>query len=50
MYQHVGESLHVEKVGNTADIAKATHAVANNPFITGVALDIDGGHLIRAQN
>lgn len=48
MYQQVGESLPVGKVGDAADIAKATLAVATNPFITGVVLDIDGGHLVRA--
>lgn len=49
MYQQVGASLPVGRVGNADEIAQAVLAVVNNGFMTGTVLDIDGGHLIRAN-
>ena len=47
MYQATGESLPIGRVGTVEEAAQATLFVMANTYITGLVLDVDGGHLIR---
>ena len=35
------------RVGEPADMGAAIHYLASAPFVTGVVLDVDGGHGVR---
>lgn len=48
MYDEVGRSLPVGRVGSADDIAQAVIMAMTNGYLTGTVLDVDGGHLIRA--
>ena len=47
MYQATGESLPVGRVGTNVEIAEATIYLMTNGYISGVVLDVDGGHMVR---
>ena len=47
MYQATGESLPVQRVGLSGEIAEAVLFLMTNGYTTGVVLDVDGGHMIR---
>ncbi len=47
MYQATGESLPVARVGTTQEAADAVLFLMANTYVTGLVLDIDGGHMIR---
>lgn len=48
MYQQVGQSLPVGRIGQAEEIAQGAIMLMANQFATGTVLDIDGGHLSRA--
>lgn len=48
MYQQVGSVLPVGRVGTAEEIAEASLLTLINSFVTGIVLDVDGGHLVRA--
>lgn len=40
------KSLHLlNRVGETTDVAEIAYALATNNFITGITLNVDGGHV-----
>ncbi len=47
MYTSTGESLPVGRVGETVEIADAALFLMTNGYVTGLVLDIDGGHMVR---
>ncbi|MTI02810.1 SDR family oxidoreductase [Roseibium sp. RKSG952] len=48
MYDEVGGSLPVGRVGQAEDIAQAVIMAMTNDYLSGAVLDVDGGHLVRA--
>lgn len=46
MFDGAASSLPLKRVGETEDIAEAVLMLMQNPYLTGVTLDVDGGHLI----
>lgn len=46
MYSAIAGKLPVQRVGTPGDIAEAALMLMNNPFITGVTLDVDGGGVL----
>lgn len=46
MYAAIAKNLPVGRVGEPADVAEAALMLMNNPFITGVTLDVDGGGVL----
>ena len=48
--EHAAESLPVGRVGRPEDVAEAIVMLANNGFITGTVVEVDGGgHLARGR-
>ena len=47
MYEATGESLPVGRVGEVDEAADAAILLMSNAYMTGVVLDVDGGHMIR---
>jgi NAD(P)-dependent dehydrogenase (short-subunit alcohol dehydrogenase family) len=46
LFERTRASLPLRRVGNSADVAAAALMVMQNPFMTGVVLDVDGGALL----
>lgn len=46
MFRDIAARLPVKKVGTPDDLAAATLALMENPFLTGVTLPVDGGGLL----
>ena len=47
MFANTADSLPLKRVGEPSDMGEAIHYLATAKFITGVILDVDGGHTIR---
>jgi NAD(P)-dependent dehydrogenase (short-subunit alcohol dehydrogenase family) len=47
MLLNTADSLPLRRVGQPSDMGEAIHYLASAKFITGVVLDVDGGHSIR---
>ncbi|MBO2615432.1 SDR family oxidoreductase [Shewanella algae] len=47
MYQRAEAALPVSRIGQTADIAMAYLLLLQNPYMTGVVIDVDGGALLN---
>ncbi|KAL7537915.1 hypothetical protein ACHAWF_005937 [Thalassiosira exigua] len=47
MLENTAESLPLKKVGQPQDMGEAIYYLATARFVTGVVLDVDGGHSIR---
>ena len=47
MLANTADSLPLRRVGEPSDMGEAIHYLATAKFITGVILDVDGGHTIR---
>ncbi|WP_345888616.1 SDR family oxidoreductase [Shewanella algae] len=47
MYQRAEAALQVRRIGQTADIAMAYLLLLQNPYMTGVVIDVDGGALLN---
>ncbi|KAL7542678.1 hypothetical protein ACHAXR_012204 [Thalassiosira sp. AJA248-18] len=47
MLANTAESLPLKRVGQPQDMGEAIYYLATAPFVTGVVLDVDGGHSIR---
>lgn len=47
MLANTAESLPLKRVGQPRDMGDAIYYLATAPFVTGVVLDVDGGHGIR---
>ncbi|WP_345856042.1 SDR family oxidoreductase [Shewanella algae] len=47
MYQRAEAALPVKRIGQTADIAMAYLLLLQNPYMTGVVIDVDGGALLN---
>ena len=47
MLANTAASLPLQKVGRPHDMGEAIYYLATAPFVTGVVLDVDGGHSIR---
>ncbi|BCV31718.1 SDR family oxidoreductase [Shewanella algae] len=47
MYQRAEAALPVKRTGQTADIAMAYLLLLQNPYMTGVVIDVDGGALLN---
>ena len=47
MLENTAESLPLKRVGQPQDMGEAIYYLATAPFVTGVVLDVDGGHSIR---
>ncbi|GAB1037801.1 SDR family oxidoreductase [Shewanella algae] len=47
MYQRAEAALPVRRIGQTADIAMAYLLLLQNPYMTGVVIDVDGGALLN---
>lgn len=47
MLDHTATSLPLQRVGNSQDMGQAIYYLLTAPFVTGIVLDVDGGHLIR---
>ena len=47
MLANTAESLPLKRVGQPRDMGEAIYYLATAPFVTGVVLDVDGGHSIR---
>ena len=47
MLANTAASLPLKRVGEPADMGAAIHYLASAPFVTGVVLDVDGGHGVR---
>ena len=47
MLANTAASLPLKRVGEPADMGAAIHYLAAAPFVTGVVLDVDGGHGVR---
>jgi NAD(P)-dependent dehydrogenase (short-subunit alcohol dehydrogenase family) len=47
MYEATGESLPVHRVGEVDEIADAVLFLMVNGYVTGLVLDVDGGHMVR---
>ena len=47
MLAHTAASLPLQRVGGSRDMGQAIYYLLTAPFVTGIVLDVDGGHLIR---
>ena len=47
MLANTAESLPLKRVGQPRDMGDAIYYLATAPFVTGIVLDVDGGHGIR---
>ena len=47
MMENTAASLPLQRVGNSKDMGQAIYYLLTAPFVTGIVLDVDGGHLIR---
>jgi NAD(P)-dependent dehydrogenase (short-subunit alcohol dehydrogenase family) len=47
MLQNTAASLPLQKVGRPQDMGEALYYLATAQFVTGVVLDVDGGHTVR---
>jgi NAD(P)-dependent dehydrogenase (short-subunit alcohol dehydrogenase family) len=47
MLSNTAASLPLQRVGEPSDMGSAIHYLASAPFVTGVVLDVDGGHGVR---
>lgn len=47
MLANTADSLPLRRVGEPSDMGEAIHYLATAKFVTGVVLDVDGGHTIR---
>jgi len=47
MLANTADSLPLRRVGQPQDMGEAIYYLATAPFVTGVVLDVDGGHSIR---
>ena len=47
MLANTADSLHLKRHGTPADMGAAIHYLLTAAFVTGVVLDVDGGHTIR---
>lgn len=47
MLENTAASLPLRRVGLPDDMGKALHYLVSASFVTGVVLDVDGGHMIR---
>jgi NAD(P)-dependent dehydrogenase (short-subunit alcohol dehydrogenase family) len=47
MLTNTADSLPLKRVGQPKDMGEAIYYLATSPFVTGVVLDVDGGHSIR---
>lgn len=47
MLANTAASLPLQKVGTPTDMGQAIYYLLTAPYVTGVVLDVDGGHLIR---
>jgi NAD(P)-dependent dehydrogenase (short-subunit alcohol dehydrogenase family) len=47
MLRNTAASLPLQRVGSPQDMGKALYYLMTAPFVTGVVLDVDGGHTIR---
>lgn len=47
MFRHTAASLPLQTIGQPADMGQAIYYLLTAPFVTGVVLDVDGGHGIR---
>lgn len=47
MFSETADSLPLKRIGGTEDIADAVIMMMTNPYLTGVTLDVDGGHMVR---
>lgn len=47
MLANTADSLPLKRVGRPRDMGEAIYYLATAPFVTGVVLDVDGGHSIR---
>lgn len=47
MLENTAASLPLQKVGQPHDMGQAIYYLLTAPFVTGVVLDVDGGHTIR---
>lgn len=47
MLANTADSLPLKRVGQPKDMGEAIYYLATAPFVTGVVLDVDGGHSIR---
>jgi len=47
MLANTADSLPLRRVGESSDMGEAIHYLATAKFVTGVVLDVDGGHSIR---
>ena len=47
MLANTAASLPLQRVGEPADMGAAINYLASAPFVTGVVLDVDGGHGVR---
>ena len=47
MLANTADSLPLRRVGEPSDMGEAIHYLATAKFVTGVVLDVDGGHSIR---
>ena len=47
MLANTAASLPLKRVGEPDDMGAAIHYLASAPFVTGVVLDVDGGHGVR---
>jgi len=47
MYRATGASLPVRRVGRAEEVGEAVLSLMCNGYMTGVVLDVDGGHMVR---
>ena len=47
MLENTAASLPLRRVGAPEDMGRSIHYLLTAPFVTGVVLDVDGGHTIR---
>jgi len=47
MLENTADSLPLKRVGQPSDMGEAIYYLLTAPFVTGVVLDVDGGHGIR---
>jgi NAD(P)-dependent dehydrogenase (short-subunit alcohol dehydrogenase family) len=47
MLANTAASLPLQRVGKPQDMGEAIYYLATAPFVTGIVLDVDGGHSIR---
>lgn len=47
MFQQIGNSLPIGRVGEPEEIANVVSMVIQNQYLNGAIIDIDGGHMVR---